>query len=154
MATLMMIALVMTGVMAGIYFAFSVFIMKALAQLPAAEGARAMNRINDVIVRTLFLPLFLGSTVLAIALILWQLFEGQSVQSSLQVTAGFIYLVGMFGVTVACNVPLNNRLKQHEADEQALVEFWAEYLHRWIRLNHVRTFSCILSLVLLALSMS
>ena len=148
------IAIVMAGVMAGIYFSFSVFVMKALANLPAPEGAKAMNEINEVIVKTLFLPLFFGSTLLITGAGFWHLFYWQDGRSLMVVMAAIMYLFGMFGVTVLGNVPLNNRLKKSEESEQVLVQFWAKYFLQWTRLNHVRTISCIAACALLVLSVS
>ena len=51
------------GVMAGVYFAFSTFIMTSLDRLDQTAGIAAMNAINVDIVRSLFMPLFLGTTV-------------------------------------------------------------------------------------------
>ncbi|UPT93439.1 hypothetical protein J4G48_0029220 [Bradyrhizobium barranii subsp. apii] len=57
------------GLMAGIYFAFSTFIMTAFDRLDQAAGIAAMNAINVDIVRSLFMPLFLGTTVAGAALV-------------------------------------------------------------------------------------
>ena len=57
------------GLMAGIYFAFSTFIMAALGRLDQAAGIAVMNAINVDIVRSLFMPLFLGTTVAGAALV-------------------------------------------------------------------------------------
>ncbi|MDP5281046.1 DUF1772 domain-containing protein, partial [Sphingomonas sp. DG1-23] len=46
---------------------------------------------------------------------------------------GAIYVIGMFGVTMACNVPLNNALTQ------GVEALWPHYLQRWSLWNHVRT---------------
>jgi len=141
----------MTGLMAGIYFTFSVFIMKSLAELPAFQAAQAMNKINDVIVNTLFLPVFFGSVFLYAGLIVWQFADWHSGSLSL-VMAAVIYIVGMFLVTAFGNVPLNNRLKESEENEHELLLVWSYYLHKWTRLNHLRTISCIVSLALLGIS--
>ena len=50
------------GLLAGVYFAFSTFIMSALARTGPAQGIAAMNVINVEIVKSLFLPFFLGTT--------------------------------------------------------------------------------------------
>lgn len=39
------------GLVAGVFFGFSTFVMKALAQLPPAQGVAAMNAINVAAVR-------------------------------------------------------------------------------------------------------
>ena len=41
------------GLLAGLYFAFSVFIMTALGRIEQAQGISAMNSINSTILRSL-----------------------------------------------------------------------------------------------------
>ena len=48
------------GLVGGVFFAFSAFVMKALAELPAAQGIQAMQRINVVVLNPLFLGVFVG----------------------------------------------------------------------------------------------
>ena len=56
------------------------------------------------------------------------------------------YLVGCFGVTVACNVPLNEQLAATDLGQAAA--FWPRYLELWTRWNHVRTIAPALSAAL------
>jgi uncharacterized membrane protein len=49
------------GLMAGLFFAFSVAVMKALARLPSAEGIGAMQSINVAIINPVFLAAFFGT---------------------------------------------------------------------------------------------
>jgi uncharacterized membrane protein len=44
---LTLVAALGCGLMAGLFFAFSVSVMKALARLPSAEGIAAMQSINS-----------------------------------------------------------------------------------------------------------
>lgn len=148
-----MTAVLAVGLMAGIYFTFSAVVMKALAQLPALQGARAMNRINTVIVRTLFMPLFFGSTALMAGLGVWQLFHWQPQHSLWVFAATMLYVFGMFAVTAVGNVPLNNGLQQREGNDGALAHGWALYLGDWTRLNHIRTVSCLMACALLLVTM-
>ena len=141
--------IIMTGLMAGIYFAFSVFIMKSLAGLPATEGAHAMNAINDVIVRSGFLPLFFLSTLAHMGFAVWTLWYGEGLQAQLSIAAGVVYEAGMFLVTVFGNVPLNNRLQQSENNESRLLDVWCEYPTTWTHVNHLRTVVTSLLLTLL-----
>ena len=145
---MILILSLITGIMAGIYFTFSFVVVDALKLMPNNEGARAMNRINDVIVKTVFLPLFFVSTIWYFAL----LFRGVIFTSASEpnfVWASVIYIVGMFGVTVFGNVPLNNKLKSRAKDPQKLMAAWDEYGHKWVVLNHVRVVSCTVAFVLL-----
>ena len=142
-----LVIVLMTGLMAGVYFVFSVVIMRSLARLPDNEGANAMNSINDVIVKTSFLPLFFVSTIAHLALLIWSLInEGFG---SAYFWASLVYVMGMFGVTLVGNVPLNNQLKASAIDQTQLAENWLIYTKKWTRLNHVRTLCCTCSLALL-----
>ena len=123
------------GVMGGLYFAFSAFIMRALAEIEPAAGAAAMNAINRVILRSLFMPLFLGTTLGCAALAVLGLFPTER-SAWLLIAGGATYVIGMFVVTMAFNVPLNNALQSSGARDPAA---WRGYVERWTRWNHVRT---------------
>ena len=56
------------GLLAGLYFAFSAFIMTALGRIGQAAGIAAMNAINVAIVQSLFMPIFLATTAASAAL--------------------------------------------------------------------------------------
>ncbi len=57
-----------SGLIAGIYFAFLVFIMQAFGKIETAQSVAAMNAINKTILRSLFMPLFFGSTIISVML--------------------------------------------------------------------------------------
>ena len=121
--------------MGGVFVAFSVAVMPALRRRPAAEGVAVMQEVNRVIVSPLFLLLFLGTGVAGV------------VAAVLDVRAApgaALYVVGALGVTMAVNVPLNNRL---DAEGEPV---WARYLARWTAWNHVRAIAATGSAVLLA----
>lgn len=144
---------VMTGLMAGIYFAFSVFVMQSLAQLPAHEGVRAMNAINAVIVKTMFLPLFFISSIAHLGLFIFVLMT-ETESTFLLGGAGAVYVLGMFFTTLLGNVPLNNRLAKYRDVSEKQTDVWNDYLQRWVRLNHIRTVSCTVSMVLMLVAIS
>jgi uncharacterized membrane protein len=52
-----------SGLMAGTFFAFSVFVIGALAR---SQGIAAMNSINVVVLNAVFLGVFLGTTVVCV----------------------------------------------------------------------------------------
>lgn len=151
---MLILLVVITGLMAGLYFAFSVFVMQALNKLSPTAAGQAMNNINDVIVNTLFLPLFFGSTLWFAGLIVWQIADWNEANSIFFVSSAVIYIVGMFGVTAFGNVPLNNQLQRSNENDNALAMAWKNYYQPWLRLNHIRTISCILSTALLLMAMT
>jgi len=121
------------GLMAGLYFAFSAFIPQAFDALGPEPAAAAMNAINVRIVQSLFLPLFLGTTFAGVALAGIGIAGWGRPGATAMLAGGALYALGMFGVTMAFNVPLNNALVQSGA------AFWPDYLARWTLWNHVRT---------------
>lgn len=124
------------GLMGGLYFAFSAFIMRAFDQLGPAQAAAAMNAINSTILRSLFMPLFFGTTIGAAALAILGAIHAEGPASTV-IGGGIVYVVGMFVVTMLFNVPLNNLLAS------AGPENWVRYLSTWTRWNHLRTLASI-----------
>ncbi|GCA51326.1 DUF1772 domain-containing protein [Sinorhizobium meliloti] len=139
-----------SGLMAGLFFVFSVCIMQALSRLPPDQGVAAMNAINVAIQNPLFLSAFMGTALLGLILLVMAfIWGGQG--SYLLAAGGLVYLVGTLAVTVAINVPLNDALAAAPAG-QAAAELWQQrYLTDWVRWNHVRTFASTGALALFVL---
>ncbi len=136
------------AVMAGLYFAFSAFIMRALGEIDRAAGIAAMNAINRVILRSAFMPIYLGSTLTSLGLGAIALLSWGEPGAAPMLAGAAIYVLGMFGVTMARNVPLNNRLMA--ASDAGT---WAVYLSIWTRWNHVRTLASAAGLVLFVVAL-
>lgn len=146
----LLISSVTCGVMAGIYFAFSIFVMKALSSMPGSSGAMAMRAINDVILKTAFLPLFFLSTILCAALAIIAVVKWKIDGSGIIVSASLVYVVGMFVVTTAFNVPLNNKLAGLNMQEIDVELEWKSFVQAWTNYNHVRTVSSTVACALFA----
>lgn len=127
------------GMMAGLYFAFSTFIMTALGQIPQAHGISAMQSINVVIQKSLFMPLFFGTTLAALLLAGLALFRVNEPAAMAMLAAGILYVVGMFVSTIVFNVPLNNALDAVEPSSTDAASVWTRYLKDWTFWNHLRT---------------
>ncbi len=135
------------ALVAGIYAAFSGFIMRSLATLDTASAIAAMNAINTVILKSSFMPLFFGSTIVALLMVLVGLWQWGEPGAHMAFVGGGIYVVGMFIVTAAGNVPLNNALAKAGGDGEEAARIWAHYLERWTRWNTRRTFASLATLV-------
>ena len=114
-----------SGLMAGVYFAFSVFIMKAFGKIETAQSIAAMNSINETILRSLFMPVFFGSSIVSVLLIIVAFAQWGEAGSGLIFIAGATYFVGMFMCTVVFNVPLNNLLARLNKDSANVQEAWS-----------------------------
>jgi uncharacterized membrane protein len=148
MAVIIVLAITGAGMVTGLLFAFSNFVMRALADLPNDKGMFTMQRVNEKIINPVFLVLFSGTPVLCSLIAIRSVLQFD-VPGSLYLLAGALaYLIGPFGITVLFNVPLNNQLARVGLSEADHV--WPLYLKRWQRWNHVRTYIGVLSVLLLA----
>ena len=132
-------ALLGSALVAGVFFAFSSFVMGALARLPAAQGIAAMQSINVVVLNRSFLGLFVGTAIVALVVAGLAAFGWGSASAPWYAAGALTYLVGTFAVTGMGNVPLNDRLAGTPAEDAEAVPLWECYLERWTRLNTLRT---------------
>ncbi len=143
--TLSLLLCIGAGTVGGVFFAFSTFVMGALAQLPASQGIAAMQRINVTVLNPLFLGVFLGTALLALAGAVLALLPWSAPRSLWLLASGLLYLFGSFLVTVAFNVPRNDQLARADAQSSEAAAYWSLYLSEWTRWNHVRTFASMAS---------
>jgi uncharacterized membrane protein len=142
-----------SGLMAGVFFAFSSFVMKALARLSPAEGIAAMQSINVTVINPLFMAAFLGTTAAGLVVVVAALFRWSDPTSVYLLAGGTLYLVGCFVVTGAFNVPRNNALAAAAPDDPEGHRLWANYLSRWTAWNHVRTAASLVAAISLTLAL-
>lgn len=145
---LLWFAAISCGLLAGVYFSFSAFVMEALRRIEAPAGIAAMDSVNTVIQRSLFMPLLLGSSLAALALAVLGLLQWHQAGSLAAFIGGAVYVLGMFGCTMAINVPLNNTLAAVDPASAEGASLWIRYLRDWTRWNHVRTLASTAAAVL------
>ena len=139
------IALLGSALIGGVFFAFSSFVMRALARIPSSEGIAAMQSINVVVINPSFLGAFMGTAALSLGIFGLALFHW-SHPSAISFLAGAIfYFVGTFLVTLFCNVPLNDQLAAVSATDPATRDLWEHYLDRWTMWNHARTVAALVA---------
>jgi uncharacterized membrane protein len=97
----------------------STFVMRALSEPSPAAGMEAMQRINAEIVIPTFLLLFLGTRVIAVLTTIVPLKVGSGRSYVIAGTA--CYLAGVLGVSMLCNVPMNNRLARLAAGARPII---------------------------------
>jgi uncharacterized membrane protein len=131
--------------MAGFFFAFSILVMRALGRLAPATGIVAMQTINVVVLNRWFFAAFFGTAGLCVALAVNAIVWWSEPGSAYLMAASTLYLVGVIGVTIACNVPLNQELAAVEPESSEANEVWARYLSVWTAWNHVRTVAPLLA---------
>ena len=134
-----LLALLGSALIAGVFFAFSSFIMKALAARPAAEGIAAMQSINVVVLNRSFLGTFMGTALISVLVAVLAVLDWGRPEAPWYLAGALSYVLGTFAVTASGNVPLNNRLAAVSAVDTDSAPLWEFYLERWTMLNTVRT---------------
>jgi uncharacterized membrane protein len=152
--TLKLIAIVGCGLIAGIFFAFSTFVMQALAQRPAPEGIAAMQAINITVINPWFMTVFLGTGLICLMLSISGWLKWQQSGTTYLLIASFLYLIGTIGVTMVCNVPLNDALARAQPNSPEGATLWTKYLTNWTFWNHVRTIAALSATVLFSITLS
>lgn len=151
--TTTLVAALGCGLIAGAFFAFSSFVMQSLGRIPVREGLVAMQSINIVVINPLFIGVFAGTAVICVLLAL-AAFAGWFAAGSAYLLAGSVlYVVGCFGVTMACNVPLNNMLAALVPGTPDSERRWGFYQANWTRWNHVRTIGSLAAMVAFILAL-
>jgi uncharacterized membrane protein len=126
------------GVIGGVFYAFSSFVMPGLQRLPASDGVAAMNEINVTAEHPAFMLAFMGTTVLCLYLGVRGVLDWGDARATLLVAGSALYLIGAFLLTVVHNVPLNNELADVQPHAAGAAAHWHEYLDKWNWANHVR----------------
>jgi uncharacterized membrane protein len=145
--TLTLLSALGCGLMAGVFFAFSNSVMKALARLQPPQGIAAMQSINVTILNPLFFVVFLGTAATSILLAVSLLWRWQQPGAVYLLAGSLLYLVGAIVVTVVLNVPMNEGLATVEPASAEAAKLWARYLTSWTNWNHVRTVAALLATV-------
>lgn len=141
------------GLVAGIFFAFSSFVMAALGRLPSDHGIAAMNSINVTVINPVFFAAFFGTALLSLVLAVGSWLWWDQASGKLLLAAAVIYLVGCIAVTMVYNVPLNNALAAVQPGTAEAASLWSRYLRDWTMWNTVRTVAPTVSMILFILAL-
>ncbi len=141
------------GLMAGLFFAFSVCVMKGLASLPHDKGIAAMQAFNASILNPIFLTAFMGTAAVCVFSLISALLHWNAPGARFVFAGSVFYLVGVLLVTAAFNVPMNQALDAVKPDGDDSARFWAMYLKAWTSWNHVRTIAALAATALFALAL-
>ncbi|MBN9267603.1 MAG: DUF1772 domain-containing protein [Hyphomicrobium sp.] len=142
------------GLVGGIFFAFSNFVMKALGELDAVQGADAMQRINVTVLNPLFFALFFGTGFIALIAGITTPDPWSSPGAMLSRIGAALYLFGTLGITIVFNVPLNEKLARTKLSDPDLAQTWTDYFAAWMWWNHVRTIAALLATICFALAIA
>jgi uncharacterized membrane protein len=141
------------GLIAGVFFAFSGFVMKALAQLPPSQGIAAMQSINIAVINPIFMMAFLGTAAACLVLTIMSFFRWHKPGAVYQLAGSLFYLIGTILVTMVFNVPRNDALAALEPTSAEGDSLWTSYLSGWTAWNHVRTIAALAAAALFSVAL-
>jgi uncharacterized membrane protein len=142
------------GLVAGVFFAFSTFVMPALARLQPSQGIAAMQSINVTVYNPWFMTAFLGTAVACLLLAISSLFKWHQPGAVYLFAGSLLYLIGTVLVTGAFNVPLTEPLALVDPNSANGANLWSSYLTHWTNWNHVRTAAAFAAAALLTIALS
>lgn len=150
------VTIFLTGLVAGLFYSFEFAVIKGLGSLSNEAYLQSFKSINRVIQNPFFFTSFVGSFLL-LPVTAWLSFSHQSTTSFyLVLVATILYTVNVFGVTIFCNVPLNEQLDKFlisTATENDMASMREIFESSWNYYNCIRTISAILVFVLTAMSL-
>jgi len=141
------------GLNAGVFFAFSSFVMKALARLPPAEGITAMKSINIVVLTPVFMTALFGTGAACLLLAVLTPFTWHKPGGADVFWGAVFYLVGTILVTMVFNVPRNDALARVDPSTADASRVWTEFVRSWTMWNHVRTIAALTAAALLTFAL-
>jgi len=147
----LLLAALLTALIAGLFYGYSCSVNPGLGRLDDQAYLSAMQQINRAILNPVFFLSFMGSLIV-LPLCAWVCYSQGNLRAFYFVlSAALVYLVLVFGVTMAGNVPLNNKLDAFRIDATTNEQWQAfrqQFEMPWNRLHTVRTWASVLSFVL------
>ena len=128
----------------GFIFTYAIVVMPGFSKLSDKEFIKAFQVTDEVIQNNqpLFMITWIGSIIsILLTIIVATATTGLS-NSWLIILVGFIYLLGVQGVTIVIHLPLNNHIQKMDIDKMTdknLGEERRKFQKKWNFFNNIRT---------------
>jgi uncharacterized membrane protein len=149
---LLVITTTITGLMAGLFYSWSVSVTPGIGRLGDREFLASFQAMNRAIINPVFMICFLGAAVM---LPVSTFMHRGTERFWLLLGATVCYVIGVTGVTFAGNMPLNNAIEKlniASSTADQLSAFRAQFENKWNTLNHIRSVANTAALVLAILA--
>ncbi|RZJ55035.1 MAG: DUF1772 domain-containing protein [Flavobacterium sp.] len=146
----LLLATLFTGLLAGIFFTWGNAVTPGIGRLDDVNYLKAFQNMNRTIINPLFFIIFFGP-------ILFCLLSGYFNKSNsfvfwLIISAGIIYFVGVFLLTMLGNVPLNEMLDKTDLSNITLenaAHLRSKFETKWNNFHLIRIIASVVSFILL-----
>ena len=144
-------ATVTTGLTAGLLYAFAHTVMPGLGRTDDRTFVGALQAIDRAVINPWFMAGFLGGPAFTLAALLIGAVRGAALGWLL---TALVLHVAVLVITMAVNVPMNNRLQAAALDRPVdLAAARQRFQARWVRWNAVRTIAAVAAFVALAVAL-
>ena len=140
----LIVSTLLCALVTGFIFTYAVVVMPGFAKLDDRDFIRAFQVTDGVIQNNqpLFMLAWVGSIVSVAATMILGFIEHHGIERWTVFAIGFVYLLGVQGITIRVHLPLNNRLQRLEIDEmdpESLSKERNKFETRWNYFNNIRT---------------
>ena len=140
----LIVSTLLCALVTGFIFTYAVVVMPGFAKLDDRDFIRAFQVTDGVIQNNqpLFMLAWVGSIVSVVATMILGFIELHGIDRWTVIAIGFVYLLGVQGITIRVHLPLNNRLQRLEIDEmdpESLSKERNKFETRWNYFNNIRT---------------
>ena len=140
----LIVSTLLCALVTGFIFTYAVVVMPGFAKLDDRDFIRAFQVTDGVIQNNqpLFMLAWVGSIVSVVATMILGFIEHHGIERWTVIAIGFVYLLGVQGITIRVHLPLNNRLQRLEIDEmdpESLSKERNKFETRWNYFNNIRT---------------
>ena len=145
-------SILLTGLLAGLLFGYQCSVINGLGALGNKDYLSAFQSINKAIQNPVFFISFMGSLIVLPIACYLAYKNGQSDLLPYLLFATVVYTIGVFGITIVCNVPLNDMLDGlniQSATDVQLQDMRSKFEIGWNKWHLVRTVAAIASFVAL-----
>lgn len=144
-----------TSLIAGLFYAYSCSVNIGLGRLPDREYLAAMQSINSAIQNPLFFFSFLGTLLLLPLSTYLNYHQPLLLRFFLLLAASLVYTIGVFGVTIFGNVPLNEALANFNLEHASVKNIYDQrvrFEQPWLLFHQIRTIASVVCLILVIIS--
>ena len=140
----LIVSTLLCALVTGFIFTYAVVVMPGFAKLDDRDFIRAFQVTDGVIQNNqpLFMLAWVGSIVSVVATMILGFIELHGIERWTVIAIGFVYLMGVQGITILIHLPLNNHLQRLEIDEmdpESLSKERNKFETRWNYFNNIRT---------------
>ena len=140
--------IVSTGLVSGLLYGWTVSVIPGLRRTTDIAYVGTMQHINHTIINPAFVIPFMGIPLVLGAAAITQFRAGDTRRGWMLTSAAATYVVGVLGVTIGRNVPLNDALDAFsigQSNESSLRDRRLTYEQPWNRWHSLRTAASIAS---------